>query len=114
MAYREEFDARNAVLDVQQLEALSAAQPLSVKLYRPFQRNAGRHHLKVFRFGEPVSLSESLPVLESLGVRVRDERPYRVTRADGAELWINDFGLVAPDEQRLDDEAVRIRFKNCC
>ncbi len=111
VAYREEFDARNAVLDVQQLEALSAAQPLSVKLYRPFQRNAGRHHLKVFRFGEPVSLSESLPVLESLGVRVRDERPYRVTRADGAELWINDFGLVAPDEQRLDDEAVRIRFQ---
>lgn len=32
VAYREEFDARNAVLDVQQLEALSAAQPLSVKL----------------------------------------------------------------------------------
>lgn len=35
-----------------------------------------------------------------------------MTRADGAgKLWINDFGLVAPDEQRFDDEAVRIRFQ---
>lgn len=119
-AYREEFEPRSAVLDILQLEQLqepddlknlSAGNHLALKLYRPWHRQSGRHHLKVFRLGEPVSLSESLPLLESLGIRVRDERPYRVSRADGAELWINDFGLLVPDETRLDNPEIRAKFQ---
>lgn len=111
-AYREEFNPRSAVLDVLQLSSLdSENNTLAVKLYRPFHRRAGRYHLKVFRFGEPISLSESLPLLESLGIRVRDERPFRVSPIDGAELWINDFGLVVPDEARLEEDGLREKFQ---
>ncbi len=111
LAYREEFSARQAVADLAVLDALDAANPLAVKLYKPLGRAAGRHHLKLYRYGEPVSLSTSLPVLENMGVKVQDEHPYRVARADGAELWINDFGLELAGDA-LEQDAIRDNFQN--
>ena len=54
---------------------------------------------KVYRYGEPMMLSTVLPVLHSLGVRVADERPYEIARADGT-IYVYDFGLVLPDGSR--------------
>ena len=34
-----------------------------------------------------------LPLLENMGVRVSDERPYEIKPADGPPVWIYDFGL---------------------
>ncbi|MBX9297995.1 NAD-glutamate dehydrogenase domain-containing protein [Chromobacterium piscinae] len=93
LAYREEFAVRNAVLDVQHLEAICPEQPLAMKLYRPFHRVGAAFNLKLFREGEPLGLSASLPILENMGVKVRDEHPYCVKRADGSQVWISDFGL---------------------
>ena len=50
---------------------------------------------KLYRRGERVSLSDVLPMFESLGLTVTDERPYEVTPRDGAPAWIYDFGLQA-------------------
>ncbi|OWY39408.1 glutamate dehydrogenase [Xenophilus sp. AP218F] len=93
VAYREEFAVRNAVLDVQHLEAVSANEPLAMKLYRPFHRGGAAFNLKLFRESEPLGLSASLPILENMGIKVRDEHPYCVGRADGSQVWISDFGL---------------------
>jgi glutamate dehydrogenase len=93
LAYREEFEVRNAVLDIQYLEAVSAEQPLAMKLYRPFQRKGQDFNLKLFSFNEALGLSASLPILENMGVKVRDEHPYCVARDDGSTVWISDFGL---------------------
>ncbi|AXK40746.1 NAD-glutamate dehydrogenase [Crenobacter cavernae] len=92
-AYREEFAVRSAVLDTQLLEAVTEASPLALKLYRPLHREAEAINLKLFHAGEPLNLSASLPLLENLGVAVRDEHPYKVERADGSVVWISDFGL---------------------
>ncbi|TDR71423.1 NAD-glutamate dehydrogenase [Paludibacterium purpuratum] len=106
VAYREEFAVRNAVLDIQHLEGVCAEQPLAMKLYRPFHRNAEDFNLKLFSFGEALGLSASLPILENMGVKVRDEHPYCVRRADGGTIWISDFGLDLGGtfEQMLNDE----------
>ena len=52
------------------------------------RKNDGDVRFKVFRYGEPMTLSDVLPVLHSLGVRVQDERPYEVAagRRDPAHL----------------------------
>ncbi len=34
-----------------------------------------------------------LPILQSMGVEVTDERPYEIERRDGTVAWIYDFGL---------------------
>ena len=44
-------------------------------------------------------LSTVLPVLHSLGVRVTDERPFEIRRAD-ATIYLYDFGLILPDEAK--------------
>ena len=63
VAYREEFAVRNAVLDIQHVESVNADSPLAMKLYRPFHRGAAVFNLKLFREGEALGLSASLPIL---------------------------------------------------
>ena len=41
--------------------------------------------------GRSASLSELLPMLQSMGVIVLEERPFTVTRADGLPVWIYQF-----------------------
>ncbi|SCK21745.1 NAD-glutamate dehydrogenase [Vogesella sp. LIG4] len=91
VAYREEFAARNAVLDIQLIEDAAEQSGMTMKLYRAFNRSHG-YNLKLFRAGQPLGLSASLPILENMGVQVRDEHPYLVER-NSETVWISDFGL---------------------
>lgn len=93
LAYREEFAARNAVLDILQLEALNGTSSPIIKLYRPLHRAGQDFNMKLFTLNEALGLSNSLPILENMGVTVKDEHPYCITRSDGSVAWISDFGL---------------------
>jgi glutamate dehydrogenase len=99
-AYKEEHSPTLAVEDLSRIEALEEPGALAIKLYRPYGRPEDLR-FTVFRVGAPLSLSEVLPVLQSLGVGVVDERPYRIVRPDGPEdtreVWVYDFGLRSPE-----------------
>ncbi len=76
-----------------------------MSLYRPLEAAPGRLRFKVLRYRRPLPLSRALPMLEHMGVRVEDERPYRVEPTGGEVLWVHDFGLAysgceAPDTGR--------------
>ncbi|MCG5432449.1 NAD-glutamate dehydrogenase [Mycobacterium sp. MYCO198283] len=43
--------------------------------------------------GRSASLSQLLPMLQSMGVVVLDERPFTVTRPDGLDTWIYQFRI---------------------
>jgi NAD-specific glutamate dehydrogenase len=45
----------------------------------------------------PRTLSELLPVLEDLGLRVVDQRPLQVSVEDGRTVQLYDFGVIFPD-----------------
>jgi glutamate dehydrogenase len=91
--YREDFTAREAVPDIQMMARLSAAEPLAMSLYRPLEAAAGALRFKLFHLGEPVGLSDSLPMLERMGLNVLDERPHRVVPRDMPPVWMHDFGM---------------------
>ncbi len=90
-AYKEDFSPRVAASDVRRLEALGS-DPIAVSLYNPVDARPGEARFKVFRTGTPLSLSDVLPVLSSMGAEVVDERPYEIVRATG-KAWVYDFGL---------------------
>ena len=46
---------------------LSAAEPLGMSLYRPLEAEPGMLRFKLFHLGRPVTLSDSLPMLERMG-----------------------------------------------
>ncbi|HEY8881660.1 MAG TPA: NAD-glutamate dehydrogenase [Roseateles sp.] len=94
VSYREEFEARAAVPDVELMTRLSDAEPMGMTLYRPLEAPPGHLRFKLLRRGEPLTLSASLPMLEHMGMKVLDEHPYRIAPQDSAPIWIHDFGLM--------------------
>ncbi len=95
-AYKEDFSARTAAVDLGRLEAIQTDGPhdggLDLSLYEHLDAGRGEARLKVYRIGAPLSLSEVLPMLSSMGVEVVDERPYALEGLE-RESMIYEFGL---------------------
>jgi glutamate dehydrogenase len=111
-AYRDDFSPRVAVADIQRLEGLDPFGDLDLSLYVPLESTAGHLGLKLFRSGEPILLSDLLPLLENMGARVTDERPFEVKPTDGQSVWIYDFGLDYGPEVEFQAERVRQIFQD--
>ena len=92
-AYKEDFAADVAVADLEAIERLDSVDGLGLNVYEPATAMAGEMRLKIYRLGPPVSLSYVLPLLQSMGVEVTDERPYGIERRSGEHAWVYDFGL---------------------
>jgi glutamate dehydrogenase len=92
-AYREDVPARNAVPDCEMLARVAGGGELALNLYKPLEAPPGILRFKLFHRGGPVTLSDSLPMLERMGLRVLEERPYRVAPGSGEPIWMHDFGL---------------------
>ncbi|MGY4773268.1 NAD-glutamate dehydrogenase [Kribbella sp. CWNU-51] len=104
-AYKEDFDARVAVNDVNVLQSLPAENGLAMSLYSPIDEEwEGERRFKVFRTGTALSLSQVLPHLTHMGVEVIDERPYEIRCDDGTAAYIYDFGLKAPEDTEEREE----------
>ncbi|MDR5802248.1 NAD-glutamate dehydrogenase [Caballeronia sp. LZ001] len=115
--YREDYPARTAVRDIELIEAThSRPGGLAMSLYRPIEAaiEPGRRafRFKVYRVGEPIALSASLPMLEHLGVRVDEERPYLIEPNGAPTAWIHDFGLELQDDVEFDIDRVKPLFEN--
>ena len=92
-AYREDFPARQAVLDINRIEKLDPAGDLGMSLYLPYASPGDQLAFKLLRSGQPILLSHVLPLLENMGVEVTNERPYEIHRSHRPPVWIYDFGL---------------------
>jgi glutamate dehydrogenase len=90
--YRDSVSPRMAVRDIAFMQALGPEQPYAISLYRPVEGDEHTLRLRVFRLGERVPLSRSLPVLENMGLEVLDEASYEIDRS-GETVYVHDFGL---------------------
>jgi glutamate dehydrogenase len=95
-AYRGDVAAHAAVPDIEMMACLSADRPLGLTLYRPADAERGTLRFKLFHVGGPVTLSDSLPMLERMGLRVIDERPHKVSPPGQPAVWLHDFGIQSP------------------
>ena len=111
-AYRADWVARSAIADVRRIESLGETQDLGISLYRPIEAPPGVLRAKLFKLGAPLALSDMLPLFENMGVQVADERPYKITRAEGGPAWIYDFGLVYKGDGELETDGVRETFQD--
>ncbi|MFO7859168.1 MAG: NAD-glutamate dehydrogenase, partial [Ectothiorhodospiraceae bacterium] len=112
-AYREDTSARSAAHDIERLEQLGPERSLNIVLYRPLESAEDTVRMRLYHRGGSITLSDALPVLENMGVRVLDERPYRVQPGgrDPVEGWIHDFGLEYPGGE-VDAEQLRNKFED--
>ncbi|MBF6189745.1 NAD-glutamate dehydrogenase [Nocardia sp. CDC186] len=100
--YKQDFAADRALKDIVRLDRLRDGD-IDQFLYRKPDSAPGSWRFTLYVGGSGISLSQVLPLLQSLGVEVVDERPYQIeleAAADsaGGERWIYDFGLLARPE----------------
>ena len=94
-AYREDATVAQAVQDFTASSHLTADAPIATTLYQAERGAAGNAlHFRLYRLGAAVPLSDSLPMLENMGVKVDNERSYRIERNALPAIHIHDFGLV--------------------
>ncbi|MFB9146607.1 NAD-glutamate dehydrogenase [Halomonas alkalicola] len=91
-SYRDDFSARTAVYDLQHIGELDEGAPLSLSLYRLVEEEGSGVNLKLFHRDKPIPLSDVLPMMENLGLRVIGERPYEIVTPD-VRYWLHDFDL---------------------
>ncbi|NOR70405.1 MAG: NAD-glutamate dehydrogenase, partial [Methylomarinum sp.] len=104
-AYREDVSCRTALLDIGKVEYLISSQSAAESLlYSPLTAAEKKNlRFKLFSKGQ-ASLSKSLPMLENMGVKVCDERPYEIRKKDCKDVfWMHDFGLILDIDTKLLD-----------
>lgn len=110
-SYREDFTARNAVFDIEEIEKISSKDLLGMCFYRPTNDASGLIQLKLFHFKETIPLSDALPMLENMGLRIISERPYEIRPHNSDPIWINDFGMMHPAGLGLDVVKLKPAFQ---
>ncbi|HEY4548411.1 MAG TPA: NAD-glutamate dehydrogenase [Pedomonas sp.] len=99
-AYRAQYSPAEAALDIGRLIALRDEDDRDVLIYRRQDDQPHQIRLKIFSMGSIIPLSECVPVLEHLGLKVIEEYPFDL--AEGKHGWIHDFLLADPYGQPLD------------
>lgn len=111
-AYREHFSPASAVFDIDHIEELDTGKSIALSFYRQIEQSRDLLKFKLFNRNEPLVLSDIIPVLENLGMRVVGEHPYMVRRRDGEHFWIHDFTLLYNSEDTVDLEEVKQVFQD--
>ena len=112
VGYQEQFPAHMAVFDIARIEEALDSGALNMNLYRPIESGADELRLKIYHVGGPIPLSDILPMLENMGLKVVAEHPHEIRPQDRDDpcLWMHDFGMRTPAAQPVDLAAVRENF----
>ncbi len=100
--YRASVKPAIAVADVHCFDRLETeGQPFVVGL----ENEPNRTRIALYKTAGKVELGDAMPTLEDLGLRVVEEVPTRLLGGDG-DTWVQDFGVLGPDDRPLDLDAV--------
>lgn len=93
-SYQEDYSPADALADLQQLNQLVSPDDLRVVI--KLDENRPRlARLKMYRIESPLTLSDVMPHLTAMGVKVIDEIPARFGLR-GAQAYLYDFGIELP------------------
>lgn len=109
-SYREDFIPRTAIFDIEHMEKLNKEHPLGMIFYQPLNESTNQLRFKLFRAKHPIPLSDVLPILENMGLRVIAEKPHEIALKEGC-IWINDFGMTPLQNILINVEAIQESFQ---
>jgi glutamate dehydrogenase len=112
-AYTEDFQGDAAALDVSFLESVEKEPArLHLDIYRPEPRRKDKFFLKIFRNQDAIPISDLLPMLENMGLKVIAERPYELEFPGGRRAWIQDLELVMQASEGIQFDALEREIKS--
>lgn len=107
-SYMEAYRPQEAIADIEKIESLSVDNPLGMLFTNGETEQT--LSLKLFNLSGNIVLSDVLPILEQMGLRVEGERPSRIRFHDGTKVWISDFDLTYSSAKSLDIKAIKDIF----
>ncbi len=111
--FTERYPARTAIYDIKHMEALSEeGDSLAMSLYRPLEAPDGLLRFKLFHSKRPIPLSDALPMLENMGLKVEEEHPSKIYRADAPFVWLHDFSMSYQGDWQIDLDEIRDKYED--
>ncbi len=117
--YRETYAARSAVDDIVRLEQVTESTPLVTHLYRRPEEKSNAFHIKLYHARTALPLSDVIPALENMGLRVDTETSQIVNQAGSNPIHLQDFLVhycapvdLAVSSERFAQAMIRIWFRN--
>jgi glutamate dehydrogenase len=98
-----------AIDDIKKIESLTNESPLEMLFYKSGKTSL---QLKIFHSEHTIPLSDVLPTLENMGLRIIGERPHEIIFKDGTIIWISDFDMVHVSKKELDVDNIRDNFQD--
>ncbi|MCC2663827.1 MAG: NAD-glutamate dehydrogenase, partial [Geminicoccaceae bacterium] len=113
VAYQEQVPARAAVPDIERVDRLAKGETeLAMSLSRPLEQGGDLLRFKLARAGQSIPLSDVLPVLENMGLRVIHEQPYEFVTSAAGRFWLHDFRVQPLEAGELDPDRVGADFQD--
>lgn len=111
--YRDDYSARAAAADIDFIENNVPEDAPVMSFYRHIIADSGIINFKFFALNEPVSLSDVIPIIENMGLRVESEHPFEIRRYNAPTVWIHEFTVQqASDVDENDGEQTASRIQN--
>jgi len=108
-SYTESYPPYQAIDDIKKMEGLSADNPLDMSFVQAGVENA--ISLKLFHAEHTMILSDILPILENMGLKVIGEHPHEIKFKNGTCIWINDFDMSYAVNKALDVRDIKDIFQ---
>ncbi len=108
--YQERFTADEAIIDIFEIEQALAQSHLRSRLSRIEGKDESILRFKIYSLGGPVPLSDVLPVLENMNLKVLSEIPFVVTFLNHQKIWIHDFEAQTWEKEPVELDRIRDHF----
>ncbi|MGB0571170.1 MAG: NAD-glutamate dehydrogenase [Alphaproteobacteria bacterium] len=112
-AYRDRYGPDAAVTDIASIDAARISENLQLNLYRPDGDEMQTVRLKLYHAKHALPLSDVIPMLENMGLKVIGEEPFAVEYQYGdgtGAVWVHDFQMESRAGAEIDLTAVRDSF----
>ncbi|MBA3660564.1 MAG: NAD-glutamate dehydrogenase [Gammaproteobacteria bacterium] len=108
-SFTEYYTTPDALDDIDRMDTLSKEYPLTMLFSQ--SDDLKKLSLKLFHAEQTIVLSDVLPILENMGLRIIGERPHEIKLKSGERIWINDFDMTYGSNKALDINNIKDNFQ---
>ncbi|MCA0356649.1 MAG: NAD-glutamate dehydrogenase [Proteobacteria bacterium] len=98
--YRDQYDATEALADIQVIDDLREGEAVRVRAFRREEDSPVTFRFKLYRPGAAAPLADVLPILEHMGLKALIEEGFKVAPS-GQPVWVHEFVLRDEEGEHL-------------
>ena len=110
-SYKEDFSPLLAITDVKHIETLFEDHELALNFYRSIEDEENTVRFKIYRRNNSIHLSDCMPMMENMGLKVLAEHPYHIETSILGDVWVHDFLLQDTSGTRIDLAVLKEKFE---